>query len=111
MNHITIRGNVEFLAGKEGVIELEKQMLNYARGTPDQNDIIVVLEGTNVPILEIRCTETDTVFVSEPDQAGQSGKISVLNGQPFRASVERRPMKGDVPRVLTAFVGHRASFH
>ena len=48
------------------------------------------------------CTETDIMLFRELDGTGKTANIHILNGQPFRASIDSRPMSGE-ERLTTKF--------
>ena len=103
MSEIVFGGNKSFVASKADVMKLAKDFAESSRIIAgDLDDVLVFLEPEGIPILEITCSESLTMFVCEPDETGMLKKIPVTNGQPFRASIACRPMKGR-SRQLTEF--------
>lgn len=103
---ITIGGNKEFISGPAAIVELEKQLINYSRCTSDDKDVLVFLEPDNIPVLEIRGDKSNTVFSCEADDAKVIQMVAITHGQPFRASIDVRPVKGKA-QTLTKFLHYR----
>jgi len=100
---IVISGTVQGISGLPALVELEQKFINYTRTASKEQDVLVFLEPENIPVLEIRRDESNTIFTCESGPAVK--KIIIPDGQPFRASIHVRPMKGD-SKILTEFLHH-----
>lgn len=99
---ITIGGNKDFIAGKAAVVEIERHTLEHVRTSSDTDDVFVILEPEDIPVLEIRCRAADIMFVRESDDAREDTEVPVFIGKSFRVSIDSRPGKGNV-RLVTKF--------
>src|ERR1043166_8065935 len=104
---LSFGGNVEFSSSHQAIFELEKQAINCARGAGELNEAAVILEPDNIPLLEIRGMVSYVVFVCERHHPSNNREIGVPHGQPFRASIEIRPRKGE-SEVFTTFTHYDA---
>jgi hypothetical protein len=99
----------ELISGLPAILDLEEQTIYYAGYAAGADVTFLTLEPFDVPLLEIRCTESDMVFMGEADKVAVADGLKevarIAHGKPFRTRIAKRPKVIDSERkILTKFV-------